>query len=62
MVAETKRFKAEDDEVREKVEARNGLEQFCCTLINNVAEGNVNEKLSEADVKTIQNAVSSTLW
>lgn len=61
MVGEAKRFKAEDSKVRAKVEARNRLEQYYHAVKSNVAEGNVKGDPGEADVKVIQNAVSSSL-
>jgi heat shock protein 5 len=54
MVAEAEQFAAQDEDVRKKVEARNGLENFLFSLKNQVndKEG-LGAKLGDADKKTL---------
>jgi heat shock protein 5 len=60
MVAEAEQFASQDEEVRKKVEARNGLENFLFSL-----KGQVNDKeglgakLSDADKKTLLAEIKS---
>jgi len=62
MVAEAEKYKAEDEEIRNNVEARNGLESFCygvkSTVLDNAA---AKEKIGEDDLQSVQKAVDDTL-
>lgn len=61
MVDEAEKFKAEDDVVRERVEARNGLEQYCYAVKNSVADDSVRSKIGEEDRTKVESVVSETL-
>lgn len=59
MVADAEKFKAEDDEIREKIEAKNTLENYCFHL--RTSTNDVKDKLTKEDVKVIDEKVTETL-
>jgi heat shock protein 5 len=62
MVREAEEFEEEDKKVKERVEARNSLEQMAFSLKNQVAdEEKLGGKLDEDDKQTIVDAVKETL-
>eukprot|EP00188_Purpureofilum_apyrenoidigerum_P006308 Plantae.Rhodophyta-Purpureofilum_apyrenoidigerum.ctg9550.p1 GENE.Plantae.Rhodophyta-Purpureofilum_apyrenoidigerum.ctg9550~~Plantae.Rhodophyta-Purpureofilum_apyrenoidigerum.ctg9550.p1 ORF type:complete len:639 (-),score=170.60 Plantae.Rhodophyta-Purpureofilum_apyrenoidigerum.ctg9550:121-2037(-) len=61
MVDEAEQFKAEDDAIREKVEARNGLENYSYQLRNSLSENNIKDKLSASDRSTLENEIQNVL-
>ena len=60
MVAEAEKFKAEDDAIKQKVEAKNQLENFCYSMKNTMNE-QFADKISGEDKSTIENTVKETL-
>lgn len=58
MVADAEKFKSEDEAIKEKVEARNGLESFVYTVRNMVNEHT--DKLSESEKEELEKLVTST--
>ena len=56
MVDEAERYKAEDDLLREKVEAKNKFESYLYQLKSSLT-GELKNKLSEADVAMMQNKI-----
>jgi len=61
MVKEAERFSAQDKEAREKVESKNGLEQYAFALKQSLSEEAVKDKISAGDKKTIEDACEETL-
>ena len=61
MVNEAEKYKADDEMVRQKVEARNALESYAYNMRNTVNEETVKSKLSESDRSEIDRAVSETI-
>eukprot|EP00286_Rhodomonas_abbreviata_P010792 CAMPEP_0181318100 /NCGR_PEP_ID=MMETSP1101-20121128/16825_1 /TAXON_ID=46948 /ORGANISM="Rhodomonas abbreviata, Strain Caron Lab Isolate" /LENGTH=644 /DNA_ID=CAMNT_0023425545 /DNA_START=33 /DNA_END=1967 /DNA_ORIENTATION=+ len=61
MVAEAEKFKAEDDVIKLRVEAKNGLENYCFSLRNSINEPKVAEKLAEADKKNLEEQITEAL-
>lgn len=61
MVQDAEKYKAEDDAAKAKIEARNGLENYCYTLRNTIGEEKVKDKISEDDKKAIEDKVSEVL-
>ena len=62
MVGEAERYKAEDDANRNRVEAKNRLENYCISIQNSVLKGiENNSKLSQEDRKVLENKVNETL-
>jgi len=60
MVAEAEKFKAQDDLQRKKIEAKNGLENYCFSLKNSLNEDKVAAALGD-DKVTLENAVQEVL-
>ena len=60
MVADAEKYKAEDDANKHRIEAKNGLENYCFSLKSSVADENISQKLSAEDKKTIEDAVTDT--
>lgn len=62
MVAEAKEFEDEDKKLREKVEARNSLEQVAYSLKNQVNDKDkLRDKLDEDDKKAVEDAVKEAI-
>ena len=61
MVQDAEKYKAEDDEAKAKIEARNSLENYCYTLRNTISEDKVKEKISDDDKKAIEDKVAEVL-
>jgi len=60
MVKESEAFEEEDRLQRERIEAKNGLENYAYSMKNTVNDPNAGGKLEEADKKTILDAVEAT--
>ena len=60
MVKEAEKFKAEDDKMKEKVEAKNGLENLCYQMKNTLNE-EIGKNLPAKDKTEIENIVKNTL-
>merc|ERR1712091_490339 len=61
MVQEAEKYKAEDDANRGKVEAKNGLENYCFTMRNTLQEEKLKEKFEAGDKEKIEAAVQEAL-
>ncbi|ODQ77254.1 hypothetical protein BABINDRAFT_172982 [Babjeviella inositovora NRRL Y-12698] len=64
MVDEAEKYAAQDDELRGKIEARNGLENYAHNLKNQIADDSatgLGSKLDEDDKETLADAVKDTL-
>eukprot|EP01127_Copromyxa_protea_P023146 TRINITY_DN85_c0_g1_i2.p1 TRINITY_DN85_c0_g1~~TRINITY_DN85_c0_g1_i2.p1 ORF type:complete len:575 (-),score=176.70 TRINITY_DN85_c0_g1_i2:57-1607(-) len=61
MVKEAEKFAAEDQEAREKVEAKNGLEQYAFALQQSINEDGVADKINPVDKQTIEDACNAAL-
>jgi len=61
MVSEAEKFKAEDDMNREKIEAKNGLENYCFTMRNTLQEEKLKDKFENDDKEKIEKAVQETI-
>merc|ERR1712134_153786 len=48
MVQEAEKYRAEDEQNKQKVEAKNGLENYCFTMRNTLNEEKLKEKIEEA--------------
>merc|ERR1712172_106709 len=57
MVQEAEKYRAEDESNKAKIEAKNGLENYCFTMRNTLQE----EKLEGDDKDKIEKAVQETL-
>ncbi|KAG1364388.1 heat shock 70 kDa protein [Cocos nucifera] len=61
MVRDAERYKAEDEEVKKKVEAKNALENYAYNMRNTVRDDKIKSKLSEGDRQKIETAVEETI-
>lgn len=61
MVEEAEMYAEEDRELREKIEAKNTLENYAISLKNQLSDEDFAGKLDEEDLETLQDAVSDTL-
>jgi len=61
MVNEGERFKAEDDANRERIEAKNSLENYCYTMRNTLNEENIKTKLDESDRKMVDEKIEEMI-
>ena len=63
MVAEAEKFKAEDDAVREKVEAKNHFEGYVFNLKNTLNDPSIAEKIDASDKSMVEKSVEDAqLW
>jgi len=61
MVNDAEKFKAEDDAMKAKVEAKNGLESYCHQIKNTLNEEQLKDKFTEDDKKVIEDASNEGL-
>ena len=61
LVEEAERFKADDAKHRERVEAKNGVEQYAYAMRNSLKDSSISSKLSAEDLSAAQNGVDETL-
>lgn len=61
MVQDAEKYKVEDEATRQRIEARNGLENYAYSMRNTIKESGVAEKLSKEDIEAIEKAVDSTI-
>merc|ERR1711871_1786339 len=60
MVQEAEKYKAEDEANKEKIEAKNGLENYCFQMRNSM-DGDLKDKFEEGDREKIEEAVKEAL-
>jgi len=61
MVSEAETYRAEDEANKGKVEAKNGLENYCFTMRNTLQEEKLKEKFEDGDKENIEKALQETL-
>ena len=61
MVQEAEKFKADDEAQKVKVEAKNGLENYCFTMKNSMNDAAIKDKLSEEDRKIVEDKTAEAL-
>ena len=61
MVQEAERYKAEDEKVKKKVEAKNALENYAYNMRNTVRDDKVGGKLDPADKQKIEKEIEETI-
>ena len=61
MVADAEKYKAEDEQQKEKIAAKNGLESYCFNIKSTVEDQNMKDKIPENDRKTILDKVTETI-
>merc|ERR1712100_87870 len=61
MVSEAEKYAAEDDANKQKIEAKNGLENYCYSMRNTLSEEKLQDKFEGDDKDKIEKAVQETL-
>jgi len=61
MVHEAEKFKAQDEAVKGKIEAKNGLENYCFQMKNTLNEEKLKDKFTEDDKKVIEDLSANGL-
>merc|ERR1712072_1309189 len=61
MVSEAEKYKAEDEAQKVKIEAKNGLENYCFTMRNTLQEEKLKDKFEGDDKDKIEKAVQEAL-
>ncbi|KAH0806488.1 cytoplasmic heat shock protein 70 [Histomonas meleagridis] len=61
MVADAEKYKAQDEEVRKKVEAKNALEGYCFGVRNSLNQEQFANALSQSDKDTINKEINDAL-
>merc|ERR550514_560388 len=61
MVSEAEKYAAEDDANRKKIEAKNGLENYCFSMRNTMQEEKLKDKFEGDDKDKIDKALTETL-
>ena len=61
MVADAEKFKAQDEEVRKKVEAKNALEGYCFGVRNSLSNEQFANAIQQSDKDTINKEINDTL-
>jgi heat shock 70kDa protein 1/2/6/8 len=61
MVQDAEKYKAEDEELKKKVEAKNGLENYAYNMRNTIKDDKIASKLSVEDKKKIEDAVDGAI-
>jgi len=61
MVNEAEKYKSEDNAHKEKIEAKNGLENYCYQMRQTLEEEKLKEKFDEGDKEKIEEAVKGAL-
>jgi len=59
MVNEAEKFKGEDEKIKKRIEAKNGLENYCFTMKNTLNDEKLKEKFTEEDKTTIEETSKS---
>jgi len=61
MVADAEKFKAEDDQQKERISAKNGLESYCFNMKSTVEDDKFKDKISESERQTISDKCQETI-
>ncbi|KAK4267802.1 hypothetical protein QN277_024536 [Acacia crassicarpa] len=61
MVQEAEKYKAQDEEVKKKVEAKNSVENYAYNIRNNIKDEKFAGKLDPADKQKIEKAIDETI-
>ncbi|KAL5699888.1 70-kilodalton heat shock protein [Ranunculus cassubicifolius] len=61
LVKEAEKYKAEDEEVKRKVEAKNALENYAYSMRNTIKDDKIASKIDAGDKQTIEKSVEDTI-
>ena len=61
MVSEAEKYAAVDNEKKKRIEAKNGLENYCNSMKNTIQEEKLQDEFDAGDKDTIEKSVQDTL-
>merc|ERR1711908_209431 len=61
MTADAEKYAKEDEEFKKKVEAKNGLENYCYSMKNTMGDEKIKDKISEDDKSKAEKAIDDAL-
>ena len=61
MVSEAEKYKAEDDANKNRIEAKNGLENYCYSLKNSISSDEVKDKIPADDKAKLEAAIEEAI-
>merc|ERR1712146_235383 len=61
MVSEAEKYKAEDDANRNRIESKNGLENYCYSLKGSISGDEVAAKMDPADKTALEGKIEETI-
>ena len=61
LVKEAEKFKDEDNKIKERIEAKNGLEQYCYQVKQTINDAKLKDKFSQDEKKQIETKVDEVL-
>ena len=61
MVSEAEKYKAEDDANKNRIEARNNLENYCYSLKSSIGSDEVKDKIPSSDKESLESAIDDTI-
>jgi len=61
LIKDAEKFKAQDEEVKKKVEAKNGLENYCYSIKNTLKDEKLKDKFDATEKSTVEKAVDDAL-
>merc|ERR1711881_48796 len=61
MVQEAEKYRAEDEQNKQKIEAKNGLENYCFQMRNTLSDDKLKDKFEGGDKEKIEAAVQEAL-
>merc|ERR1712152_37481 len=61
MISEAERFKAEDDANKNRIEAKNGLENYCYSLKSTLSSDQVKDKIENGDKTSLEEKIETTM-
>merc|ERR1712196_472057 len=61
MVSEAEKYASEDEANKKKIEAKNGLENFCYSMKNTLSEEKLKDKFEDGDKEKIEGAIQDAL-
>merc|ERR1719284_1081508 len=61
MTADAEKYAKEDEEFKKRVEAKNGLENYCYSMKNTLGDDKLKDKISEDDKSKAEKAIDDAL-
>merc|ERR1719456_643289 len=61
MMVDAEKYAAEDEDFKKKVEAKNGLENYCYSMKNTLGDDKLKDKMSEDDRSKADSAINDAL-